>query len=259
MNAQMRNLRSTLIGFCVLASFLISVDTAAAQNVEDSREQQPVSAEMRLANVRIKGESISEVFAEFALRYEIPVSLEIAKPGELRCFYRIDLGQGTLSDLLTQFVAEHDEYTWRIEDGIVRVFPKVNYRDSLLEKLLATEIDDFSVRKGTVTWTLSHDLFSTPEVARILEPYSLRNGSDNFSGFSFPQIGKEYSFTVSHMKLQSILDKVVKESPVAKFWTISNNLADGSVTLIVNADFEYPPEQRYLKHATLGDELELWP
>ncbi len=87
----------------------------------------------------------------------------------------------------------------------------------------------------------------------------MRNAGENFSGFSFPQIEKEYAFTVSHTKLQSILDKVVRESPVAKFWTISNNLADGSVTLIVDAGFEYPPEQRCLKHATFGDELELWP
>ena len=61
------------------------------------------------------------------------------------------------------------------------------------------------------------------------------------------------------MNLKSILDKIIKESPTAKFWTISNNFSDRSVALIVNAGFEYPPEERYLKDVNLDDLIDSWP
>jgi hypothetical protein len=73
------------------------------------------------------------------------------------------------------------------------------------------------------------------------------------------QLGKEYSFSVSRMKLKSILDKIIKESPVARFWMISNNRSAGSLALIVNARFEYAPEDRYLEGKSFGDPLKLWP
>jgi len=145
------------------------------------------------------------------------------------------------------------------QDGVVSIFPRDAYRDPLTNRLLATEINDFSVAKRTVTWTLSQSLFATPKIAGILEGYELRNGGENFSGFSFPQLGKEFSFSVSRMNLKSILDKTIKESPTAKFWTISNNFSDKSVRLIVEAGFEYAPEDRYLKDVNIDDLLDPWP
>ena len=252
MKMNMRRLGSILLCLFVLACFLILVDAVVAQKAVVSAV--PLSlAQTPLENVRIQGQSISDLFSRLALRYDIPIGLEIARPGHLQSFYRIEFRKGTLSELLTQFVAEHDEYTWKIEDGVVRIFPKDAYRDSLVNRLLATQINNFSVAKRTVTWSLSQSLFSTPEIETIVEPYELRNGGENFSGFFFPQLGKEFSFSVSRMNSKSILDKVIKESPTAKLWTISNNLSDRSVTLIVNAGFEYAPEDRYFKDVNLDD------
>ena len=242
----------------MLVSFLISFDTAVAQDAKVSSAPVPL-AQMLLENVHIQGQSVSELLSRLALKYEIPIGLEMARPGKLPTFCRLDLWKGTFTDLLTQFVTDHNEYTWQIEDGVVSIFPRDAYRDHLMNQLLATEINDFSVKKGTVTWTLSQSLFSTPEIETILEPYELSDGSENFSGFFFQQLGKEFSFSVSHMKLKSILDKIIKESPVAKFWIVSNNYLSNSVTLIVNASAEYPPEERYLKDAKLDDMIELWP
>ena len=254
----MRRFRSPLLGCLMLASFLISFDTAVAQNAAVSTSTVTL-AQTPLENVRIQGQSISDLLSRFALRYDIPVGLEIARPGDLASFYCINFRKGTLSDLLTQFVADHNEYAWKIEDGVVSIFPRDAYRDYLMNQLLATEIDDFSVAKRTTTWTLSQSLFSTPEIAGILEGYALRNGGENFSGFSLPQLGKEFSFSVSRMNLKAILDKIIKESPTAKFWTISNNFSDRSVTLIVKAGFEYAPEDRYLKEVNFDDLIEPWP
>ena len=61
------------------------------------------------------------------------------------------------------------------------------------------------------------------------------------------------------MKLKPLLDKIIKESPVAKFWIVSNNHAYGSVTLVVNAGFEYSPEERHLKDVNFDDFIDDWP
>ena len=60
------------------------------------------------------------------------------------------------------------------------------------------------------------------------------------------------------MTLWSILDKIIQESPVANFWTISHNLAEGSIVLVINAGFEYEPKDRYLKDVKLDDMID-WP
>ena len=256
MKVNMRRLGSTLFGLFMLASFLISVDTARAQNATTA----PVTlAQMPLENMRIKAQSISDLLSRLALRYDIPIGLEVARPGNLSSFHRLEFRKGTPSDLLTQFIAEHDEYAWKIEDGVVSIFPRDAYRDPLVNRLLATEINHFSVAKGTVTWSVSKNLFATPEIQSMLEPFELKCGMDGFSGFFFPQLGKEFSFSVSRMSLKSILDKIVKESPAAKFWTLSNNYSDESVTLIVDAGFEYAPEDRYLKDVNIDDLIDPWP
>jgi len=114
MKINMQRLGSTLICFYMLTTLLLSVDSAGAQSVEGPTKQVTL-AQMPLENVRIREESISGLFSRLALRYEIPIGLEIARPGRLMSFYRIEFRKGTLSELLTQFVAEHDEYTWKIK------------------------------------------------------------------------------------------------------------------------------------------------
>ena len=247
-----------MLGLFMLPTFLISAHTAVAQNAGPSTAP-VILAQMPLENVRIEGQSVSELLSGLALKYEIPIGLELARPGKLPVFCGLDLRTGTLSDLLKQFVKDHNEYTWKIEGGVVSVFPRDAYRDPLMNQLLATEINDFSVQKRTVTWSLSQSLLSTPDLETILEPYELRNGGENFSGFSFPQLGKEFSLSVSRLNLKSILDKIIKESPTAKFWTISNNFSDRTVTLILNAGFEYAPEDRHFKDVTLDDLIDPWP
>lgn len=49
------------------------------------------------------------------------------------------------------------------------------------------------------------------------------------------QLGREYSFDVSHTSLKSILDKLVRESPTTRYWLLSHDLVERRLFLRVNA------------------------
>jgi hypothetical protein len=224
---------------CVLASLLIAGgESVRAQDNAVAKTKLDL-AQMRLENIQIEREGIGELFSAFSSTYNIPVGLEIARSGDRLSLYRIDFQKGTLSDLLAQFVAQHDEYTWKIENGVISVFPKENHRDPVVRELLLTEISSFSVREKTSAWSFGQNLLSTPETKRILELYGMTYDTGRVGGFYIQQLGQKFTFQVSGVQLKAILDKVIKESPVAKNWIISNKASAQKIFLQVNAQPEY--------------------
>lgn len=224
---------------CLLASVLIAAPLAqgcvrASQKVD--------LAQMPLENVRIKVQSIEEFFSHLSFSYDIPVGLEVAQNDSQLDVYRIDFKRGTLSDLLMTFVAEHNQYAWRIEGGVVSVFPKDNYRDPILRELLATEISRFSVKEKTSSWGFGESLLSTPEIRRILKRHRLTYDAGYLGGFYIQQLGQRFAFDVTKVRVKPILDKVVKESPVARIWTMRKNSSAQTLSLRVKARLEYDPK-----------------
>ena len=148
--------------------------------------------------------------------------------------------KGSLSDLLNEFVAKHDQYTWEIRDGAVNIFPKDKYRDALFRDLLATQIGSFAVKKKTSCLELAKSLAATSEVKKVLAIYGTSYRERSFSGGYFPQVGQNFALDVSNMTLRSTLNKVIKESPAARFWLVTRN-SDQTVFLSVGARFEDSP------------------
>ncbi|HEU4507314.1 MAG TPA: hypothetical protein VFR78_03680 [Pyrinomonadaceae bacterium] len=223
---------------CVLASLLIAGGSVRAQDNVVARKKIDL-AQMRLENVQIERESIAGLFSALSFTYNIPVGLEIARSGNRLSLYRIDFHKGTLSDLLAQFVAQHEEYTWQIENGVVSVFPKEDHRDPVVRELLLTRISSFSVPEKTSCWHFGQNLLSTPETKRILERYGTTYDTGRLGGFYIQQLGQKFSFEVSGVQLKSILDKAIKESPVARNWSISNKTSAQKIFLEVHAEPEY--------------------
>ena len=224
----------------VLACLLIGGVSVWAQDKAAAKTHVDL-AQMRLQNVAIERESIAGLFAELSFSYDIPIGLEIARGGDELSLYKIDFQKGTLSELLTQFVAQHDVYDWKIEDGVVSVFPKKDYRDPLVRELLLTEISSFTVPEKTSTAGFGNSLLSTREAKRLLESIGTKHDTGYIGGFYIQQLGQKFSFEVSNIRLKSILDKVIKESPVARNWSISTSAQ--TIFLRVNAKLEYTPEE----------------
>ena len=180
-------------------------------------------AATKLENVQIDAQSIGSFFSELALSSNLPIGLEISSKEDNLAPYGIDFKKGTVSELLNQFVIQHDQYAWEIRDGVVNVFPKDEYRDALFHNLLGTEIGRFTVRENTSCWTLAETLLSTREIKKVLEANGASYRAPDFSGFYIPQAGRHFKLSVSNVTLKFILNRVVEQSPTAKFWVIARN------------------------------------
>ena len=193
-----------------------------------------------LENVKIEAQSIGALVEKFSLRYDIPVGFEAALNDDERVNYQLDFKKGSLSDLLNEFVGRHDQYTWEIRDGVVNIFPKDKYRDALFRDLMATQIDSFAVKKKTSCLELAKSLAATSEVRKVLAAHGTSYQERSFSGGYFPQVGQNFALDVSNMTLKSMLNKVIKESPAARFWLVTRN-SDQPFFLSVGARLEDSP------------------
>lgn len=195
-------------------------------------------ADRKFENLRIEGQSIESLFTALSLSYNIPIGLEMASNDDEFTTYALALKEGTLTDLLTQFSNQHTQYTWEVKDGVINIFPKQNYRDFVLDELLRVHISRFSVRENSSCWTLEESLTNTVEIRKILQTYGLSRSGLNFSGAYFPQLGRLYKLDVSDMPVKSILNKVIRESPVAKIWLIKRYSVNGTLDIRLNARHE---------------------
>jgi len=139
---------------------------------------------------------------------------------------------------MTSFTKQDSRYTWEINDGVLHIFPKEEFRDLLLEELLAVRVARFSVKRNTSCWDFEDRLFGTPEIQAIVEANDIDRSGLNFTGAYIPQLGRDFSLNVSNMTLVDILNKVIKESPVARFWMIKKNSSSRTVLVRLNARHE---------------------
>lgn len=236
--------RMTLkIVVCVLACVLGAPSNSATQTTAGVGSRTDL-AQMSLEDVRLEAQGVAGLFSQLSFVYDIPVGLEVAQDEDVKTGYQLNLKKGTLSDLLTQFVAEHDRYAWRIEGGVVSVFPKEGHRDLLLRKLLETEIDNFSVQEKTDCQRFAKSLLDTSEIKKTLNGYGLTFDTGRFGGFYIQQLGQRFSLSFSGVPLKAILDGVIKESPAAKFWVIGRDRAMQRLSLRVEAKLEDPPKPK---------------
>ena len=235
-------LKMTLkLAVCVLACVLGSPGRPVAQSSVGGGKGANL-AQMPLRDIQVEVQGVEGLFAYLSFACDVPIGLEVAQDEDVMANYRLNFKKGTLSDLLTQFVTEHKRYAWRIDGGVVSVFPKEGHRDPLLRELLATEINNFSVKEKTDCQRFAQSLLNTPEVTKTLEGYGLTFDTGRFGGFYIEQLGQRFSLNFSEAQLKSILDKVIKESPTARFWVIGRDRAMQKLSLRVEAKLEDPPK-----------------
>jgi hypothetical protein len=157
----------------------------------------------QLENVQIDAQGITSFFAELSLTYDIPIGLETAANEYELTRYSSNFKKGTLADLLTQFVSRHSLYDWKIEDGVVNVFPEDGYRDLVSMELLATKIERFSVKENTSCFNLVESLAMQPEAKITLEANKTTYSSRTPSGFYIPNVGRSFTLEGSDVTVRN--------------------------------------------------------
>jgi hypothetical protein len=145
------------------------------------------------------------------------------------------------SELLTQFVTQHNRYAWEIKDGVVSIYPKDNHRDVVVDELLRVEIGSFSVKPGTSCRSLGDSIANTAEVKKILKANGVTYRRMNLTGFYIAQLGDHFTLNISNTTVKTILNKVIKEGPVAKMWLIQRDDTDQTLFIQMSANLEEAP------------------
>ena len=100
---------------------------------------------------------------------------------------------------------------------------------------MRVQISKLSVKENSSCWKLVDSLTSTVEVQDVLKTYRMTRSGLNFSGGYFPQLGRQFKLDVTDMTLKTILNRVIKESPVAKIWVIKQYSSDRTFVIWLNA------------------------
>lgn len=199
------------IGLAVLLAFSF-VPEASAFNEPDLLSRQ-------IKATAINGASIAQVMEILASEYEIPVGIELGD--EKRTPHRgfnLDLPQTNLKDFLNSVIAMDPRYTWKLEGGIIHVWP-VSERDTLITSLLNEKISHFSIVGEVSRYAIYSDIMDLPEIRSKLviagvEPLTFRGPG------SWTKLGKDTFFKEANLTLRELLDKIVLKTEI-KQWVIS--------------------------------------
>ena len=167
----------------------------------------------------IKGETIAQIFDRLASDYDIPIGIELGDEKLTpRREINLDLPETNLKDFLDAVIAKEPRYTWKLEGGVIHVWP-VNGRDTLLTALLDTKISHFAIVGEVNRYAVYYDIMDLPEIRSRLvvagvEPLTFRGPG------SAAKAGKETVFNESNLTLRELLDKIVLKTEI-KQWVIS--------------------------------------
>src|SRR5215204_4715585 len=191
-----------------------------AQSLDSSRKNSELATRL-IKNVALEGQ-LWNLLTRLSLDYDIPIGLEISSDEQLSNRYRVELSEGTIADLMGQITTQDERYDWLIENGVVNIFPRDKHRNAFLAELLKVRIGNFAVTQNSDCWKLEQDLVNTPEVKAVIYAHGMRTGT-NFSGSYIPQLGRQFSVKVSDTTLKAILNRIIRESRLARIWVISTD------------------------------------
>lgn len=206
-----------ILSIGIVMIFFCAATTLQAQKPPETRKRENVSY-LPLENVHIAAQSIEAFFSDLSLYHDIPIGLEIASNDDAFAMYDIEFKRGTVADFLNHFTKAYNLYAWDIKDGVINIFPRDGYRDLVIDNLLNTQVANFKIEANTSCWKAVDLLLATAEVKRNLQASGITQEGLNFSGVYFPQLGREFTLDVSDMTVKSILNKMAKDSPLARMW-----------------------------------------
>jgi hypothetical protein len=213
-----------------LSLIIISLMTLFVNNQQSPKPESLTSLPVR--NVNIQKSNVPLALSEIAYKYSVPVGVEVSPEDDLLKEGNIivQIENGTLQDILNSIVSQNPLYSWRIEDGVVNVFPR-GQREPLLKALLEANIQTFSIEEGTSRFKFRESLTKSPELKIILDKYGVTSNNEIFLSRDIAVLGHGFCFKVSNMTVKSILNQVIKESET-KYWIVNKSGANKQYLLL---------------------------
>ena len=115
-------------------------------------------------------------------------------------------------------MAKDPRYTWKLEGGVIHVWP-VSGRDTLLATLLDERISHFSIIGDASRYRIYNDIMELPEIRSKLVIAGVEPMIFLASG-SMTKLGKDTLFNESNLKLRELLDRIVLKTEIRQ-WVIT--------------------------------------
>ena len=198
----------------------------------EARRFDQKSIELQVRDLQFEARNINLILSKIAYQYGVPVSLEVAKNDDLLNGkeLKIDVKNGTIADVLDSIVKQAPSYTWEVSDDIIKVFPKSDFREPLLQALLEIRIRHFVVAKPMSKQTFREALTERKELRSLFDSYGVSFYNEIFSTVQLQPLGKNCSMDLKNASVRSILDYVIKNSET-KYWFIKGSGEDLSLNL----------------------------
>lgn len=143
---------------------------------------------------------------------EITVEVELNFEAKLHPI-TINVENGKLEDVFNQIVKQMGNYKWEINDDVVNIFP-IKGRDERFEKLLGTNVKNFSFEKGKTVRDITSGIIRLPELYNFLKENKLnfngiRTGSEIRLDAQYGRIIND-GMNFSNLTFRSLLNKITK-------------------------------------------------
>lgn len=222
----MKALRVSLLLAMILGSS--SLYQSEAQNLPNDEINVPVR------DLNIEAQNIHLLLSKIAYLYSVPISLEVASDDELlkSKHLKVQIKTGTLANVLDTIVRQKPSYIWEVSEHTIRVFPKSQFRDSMLPVVLDLRISHLVAAKPVIKFTFRQQLTQQPELKNLLESYGVTASLEAFSGYDFRPFGRDFSFDFENVSVRTILNSVIRNSET-KYWVI-NRFGENREYLLIN-------------------------
>jgi len=192
------------------------------------------AADIAVTDLRLEAMNINQALAEVAYKYSVPISLEAATREDFLTSKRVtvQVTKGKIADVLNSIVKQKPAYTWEVSETSIRVFPKNDFRDTLLQTLLELRIGRFVLPKRAAKLTFRQTLSDRPELKTLLASYGVSSSVEAFSPYDIASFGNEFSLDVENATVRSILDRIITDSPI-KYWFINRD-GENRQYLVIN-------------------------
>jgi len=164
--------------------------------------------------------TLPQLLQEISSAFRVPIGLEKSTLN-FRSPEReieVNLKQGNLQQTLDKVFEQNGNYRWRLTNGVINVFPKAN-RDPVLEDILDTQVEKFSLEPGVSRLSVRDAMLGLPEIKAKLTLANVTAVNVGTWHADFDEVKLASSIILEKVTLREILNHIAKECDY-KFWVV---------------------------------------
>lgn len=163
--------------------------------------------------------NLQYVLNVLAVKYRIPIGLEMTKDETFKTEINTTVEDGTLKELLISMFEQEPNYKWELRDGVINITP-VKYRSDFLETFLDTPVTRFDPAKAADKFEIRDEIFVLPEVKNLLRANNIDAKREYYISKRSIYSDENVDLGASNTNVRGILNKIVRVSE-HKIWTIA--------------------------------------